>query len=542
MNFYFNIITNLFPHSKFLNMKKCFLILVVICSGVSLFAQQNLTPTQINVFKNGTYYVVKEGNVDVKNYKADLLVPLQPLLGTYWISTAKEVKINKILFQTDTIKKMKPVSSLTDLMYANKNKKVKITYRFDDKNIREVSGTLSDYNKDTYLAKIKTSDNKGITYLQTANILEFTIEDNPIEKISVDSLARLAKIEFNKASDNVKLKLIYMQSGIQWIPSYIIKVISDKELQLEMKALVENYSENIDNAELTLTVGNPQFFYGRQADPLSFNYLSEIFKTTSLTGKLDNNIQYQSYSNMNNISGFGGNELNEQPVSDYTGFTIEGEKTNDLFMYKIGKVSMPMNSKSSFPVFAANFAYKDVYETTIIDVFDFAYNKYIGGDPEKRYDVFHSFKITNNGSNPFTTAPVFVLNENLQPLAQDQLKYTAVGADVSVQLSKAGDVIVKNTEEEIEKTDNVKKVGKTYYSKVKIKGNIHINNLQNKKIQLNVTKNLTADVNTASDNGKINKTGKYYGLNSYSDIDWELTLNANEKKTISYQYEVFVAY
>ena len=103
-------------------------------------------------------------------------------------------------------------------------------------------------------------------------------------------------------------------------------------------------------------------------------------------------------------------------------------------------------------------------------------------------------------------------------------------------------MIVKNTEEEIEKTDNVKKVGKTYYSKVKIKGNIHINNLQNKKIQLNVTKNLTADVNTASDNGKINKTGKYYGLNSYSDIDWELTLNANEKKTISYQYEVFVAY
>lgn len=522
-------------------MKKIFFILIAICLGCSVIAQQNLAPTQINVFKNGTYYVVKEGNIDVKNYKAELLVPLQPLLGTYWISTAKEVKINKILFQTDTIKKMKPVTSICDLMYANKNKKVKITYRLDDKNTREVIGTLSDYSKETYLAKIKTTDNKT-TYLQTANILELVIEENPIEKTSVDSLARFAKMEFNKANDNVKLKLIYMQTGIQWIPSYIIKVINDKELQLEMKALVENYAEAIDNADLTLTVGNPQFFYGRQTDPLSFNYLSEIFKTSTLTTSYDKNIQYQMYSNMNNISDFGNSGLVDNPVSDYSGFSTEGEKTNDLYMYKIGKVSMPKNSKSTFPVFSANFVYKDVYEVTILDEINYAYNKYIGGDPEKRFDVYHSFKITNSSTNPFTTAPVFVLNENLQPLAQDQLKYTAIGADVSVQLSKAGDVTVKNTEEEIEKTDNVKKIGKIYYSKVKIKGTIQISNLQNKKIQLNVTKNITADVHIASDDGKITKSGKYYGLNPYSEINWELPLSANEKKTITYQYEVYVAY
>ncbi len=521
-------------------MKKIFFILIAICIGFSVFAQQNLSPTQINVFKNGTYYIVKEGNIDVKNNKADLLVPVQPLLGTYWISTAKEVKLNKILFQTDTIKKMKPVTNISDLLYANKNKKVQITYLLDDKNTREISGTLSDYNKATYLAKIKTNDNKT-TYLQTTNIIEFVIEDNPVEKTSVDSLARFAKLEFNKANDNVKLKLIYMQTGIQWIPSYIIKVINEKELQLEMKALVENYAETIDNADLTLTVGNPQFFYGRQADPLSFNYLSDIFKTSTLTSSFDKNVQYQMYSNMNNISGYTSNIANE-PVSDFSEFTTEGEKTNDLYMYKIGKVNMPKNSKSTFPVFSANYAYKDVYEVTIQDEINYAYNKYIGGDPEKRYDVFHSFKITNSGANPFTTAPVFVLNENLQPLAQDQLKYTAIGADVSVQLSKAGDVTVKNTEEEIEKTDNVKKIGKIYYSKVKIKGTIQISNLQNKKIQLNVTKNITADVHLASDDGKITKSGKYYGLNPYSEINWELPLTANEKKTITYQYEVYVAY
>jgi hypothetical protein len=525
-------------------MKKFFLILLVFSTCAWVSAQQNLSPTQINVFKNGTYFIVKEGMVDVKNYNSDLLVPMQPLLGTYWISTTKEVKINKILFITDTIKKMKPVTCISDLMYANKNKKVKITYRYDDKNVKELSGTLSDYNKDTYLAKIKTNDNKT-TYIQTSNILEFVVEDNPVEKMNVDSLARLAKIEFGKANDNVKLKLIYMQGGIQWIPSYIIKVINDKELQLEMKALVENYSEAIDNAELTLTVGNPQFFYGRKADPLSYNYLSDIFKSSTIISALDNNlsnVQYQSYNNMNTVSGFGNTGIIDEPINEYSNFNTEGEKTNDLFMYKIGKVSMPKNSKTTFPVFSANFTYKDVYEVTIGDVTNYAYYKYVGGDPEKKFDVFHSFKITNSGVNPFTTAPVFVLNENLQPLAQDQLKYTAIGGDVSVQLSKALDVIVKNTEEEIEKTDNVKKVGKTYYSKVKIKGTIQIVNLQNKKMQLNVTKNLTADINSASDNGKITKSGKYYGLNPYAEINWELPLSPGEKKTITYQYEVFVAF
>jgi hypothetical protein len=242
------------------------------------------------------------------------------------------------------------------------------------------------------------------------------------------------------------------------------------------------------------------------------------------------------------VSGFGNTGIIDEPINEYSNFNTEGEKTNDLFMYKIGKVSMPKNSKTTFPVFSANFTYKDVYEVTIGDVTNYAYYKYVGGDPEKKFDVFHSFKITNSGVNPFTTAPVFVLNENLQPLAQDQLKYTAIGGDVSVQLSKALDVIVKNTEEEIEKTDNVKKVGKTYYSKVKIKGTIQIVNLQNKKMQLNVTKNLTADINSASDNGKITKSGKYYGLNPYAEINWELPLSPGEKKTITYQYEVFVAF
>ena len=84
-----------------------------------------------------------------------------------------------------------------------------------------------------------------------------------------------------------------------------------------------------------------------------------------------------------------------------------------------------------------------------------------------------------------------------------------------VQLSKAGDVYVRNTEDEVTKIDAYKKVGKRIYNKATIKGSIQVENMQDKKINLNVTKNLNALVLEVSDGGKIKKSGKYYNQNPY---------------------------
>jgi hypothetical protein len=132
------------------------------------------------------------------------------------------------------------------------------------------------------------------------------------------------------------------------------------------------------------------------------------------------------------------------------------------------------------------------------------------------------------------------MNENLQPLAQDQLKYTPVSSDVSIQLSRAPDVIIKNKEEEIKKTDETEKFGKETYSKVILKGSIIVENMQDKKIILSLNKTLTAEVTDVSDSGKIKKTGKYYGLNPSTEIKWEVPFSAKEKKTITYTYEVWI--
>ncbi|MGD0709860.1 MAG: hypothetical protein ABR968_01630 [Bacteroidales bacterium] len=525
-------------------MKKLLLLPFVVIAWNLASSQSTLKTTQVNVFKNGTYFILKEGTVYPKNAKVSLEIPEQPLLGTYWINTVKDVNISRITYKTDTIKKLMPAEDIPDIVFANKGKKIKIGYKTDDKTYREASGLLQDYFKSSGMLKIKTTDGKTL-YILISNVIDFSVDDIPADKMQGDSLIRLAKIEFSKSIDNTPIKLMYMQSGIQWIPSYNVKLISDKELQLEMKALVENNAEEINDADLTLTVGNPQFFYGTTIDPIAQMYqtnISSIYTTKPVVSAYAGNVvtqtnAYQTYNaNDNNIPA----ATPSFSYNDYSNYSTEGEKTNDLYMYKIGKVSLAKNIKTSFQIFSYNLPYKDVYEANIADVVNYSINTYVGNDPEQKFEVYHSLKLTNTSANPFTTAPVFVMNENLQPLAQDQLKYTPVSSDVSIQLSRAPDVIIKNKEEEIKKTDETEKFGKETYSKVILKGSIIVENMQDKKIILSLNKTLTAEVTDVSDSGKIKKTGKYYGLNPSTEIKWEVPFSAKEKKTITYTYEVWI--
>ena len=128
----------------------------------------------------------------------------------------------------------------------------------------------------------------------------------------------------------------------------------------------------------------------------------------------------------------------------------------------------------------------------------------------------------------------------MSPLAQDQVKYTPVGGETKVQLAKATDVQVKNNEEEIDSEEKAKKIGSYYYKKVRIKGSIVVENLQKKAVKMKVDKTIRGDITVASDNGTIKKTGRYSGTNPNSTANWSVEIAAGQKKTITYEYEVFV--
>jgi hypothetical protein len=132
-----------------------------------------------------------------------------------------------------------------------------------------------------------------------------------------------------------------------------------------------------------------------------------------------------------------------------------------------------------------------------------------------------------------------VVNDKDQFLAQDELKYTPTGSNASIQLSKAIDIIIKNNEEESSRAEAVKKIGKQVYSKVILKGTVTINNYQNKEVNLTVKKSVNGMVLVSSDGATNTKKTSYNYVNPNTEIKWDLKLGANEKKVITYEYEVF---
>lgn len=529
-----------------MNHKQLLLSALAFCLTTAAFSQKELKAKQLNIFKNGTYFVVKEGTVSPKNGVWMMEMKQNPLLATFWLTTTKDAEINRIDYKMDTIKTNRKAMSYIDLINANQGKSVSLSYMQgnNSNNIQSISGTIEKFYTNTNMLKFKTGTD--FKFISANSVIDMTFKENPKDDLKYDSMARVAKVTFGKSKDNTPLKLTYMQTGISWIPSYNIKIIDDKTLQLEMKALIENYSgENMNDVDLTLTVGAANFKYGTQTDPLANMYYTGanagVYNNYNYNGYL-NSGAYQTYSNTLSDS-YAGEATAYSPnynYNNYQTYSTEGDKTNDLYMYKLGKVSLTMNTKSSFSIFSSNVAYEDIYEVDLYDQINYASTYQINNREDQVNPVYHSLKISNTTNNPFTTAPVFVQDKSLQPLAQDQIKYTPIGSKTKVQLAQSPDVKVKNTEEEVTSVEKAKKYNNYYYKKVTIKGEICVENLQPKSAKINVMKHINGDITEVSDSGETKKTGQYTGVNPQSNTEWNVTVSANEKKTLKYQYDVYI--
>jgi len=557
-------------------MKSIITILLITGLALNAFSQKELQSKQLNVFKNGTYFVVKEGTVAPKDKIWTMELNINPLLATFWLTGTKESEIDRIDFMYDSIPNKHVFTSYSELMKANKGKTITLSYvpgynaynyntyewnyydyqrpTTNEKPIA-LTGIIEYYYTSTNMVKLKLATGE-YKLLNANSVVDLSFKDAPKETVDYDSIARVAKVTFKNSGAKMPLKLSYMQSGINWSPSYNIKLIDDKTLQLEMKALVENFAETMKDVDLILTIGAMNFKYGTQTDPLS-----QMYNTISAVSAVGSTYNWNYGSGLANAQSLGyatpgaynlsvtdanasyDYESVAEPVYDYTNYStyaVAGDKSNDLFSYKLGKTTLEYGVKSSFSMFSKNVPYEEVYEATLWDQINYASTYQITNREDQVIPVYHSFKIKNETDVPFTTAPVFVQDEKLQPLAQDEIKYTPVGSDVKIQIAQSPDVKINNTEEEKSSEDKAKKYNNYYYKKVTIKGTIKVENLQNKAIKLDVTKNINGNISVASDEGKIKKTGVYTGINPQSNTEWEVKLGANQKKEIMYEYEVYI--
>jgi hypothetical protein len=459
--------------------------------------------------------------------------------------------------------------------------------------LRTLTGTLVTFNKQSGLIKLKTIEGK-IIIINADQLNDIDLDATANDTFKDDTLIRRANIYLDKSIAEAPFNQVSMQTGLQWQPSYYIKLENDKDARLVMKATVENGTEvSYDKIDLDLVVGSPQLFFGTAADPIC-DFFAPPPPPLSYTWDYDGNEDQQDYRGANFKSSrfrrvftrneeFGGskytvtvNDVNGSAATaiagqgtyggvpayyadgvvfsknaagefkvdlDITGdkdYSSEGNKSADLYYYHAGKVSIPKNAKTLLPISQSSISYKHIYEAAIGDITNYVYNKAVLTDEPKTIDVFHSLKLTNKTTAPFTEAPVFVVNENEDPIAQDKFNYTPVNEEATIKLSKAIDVSVKSKEEETGKDEKARKFSKKTYDKVSLKGTLDVANFLDKPITLTLKKALRGEV-TKPDGGTVTKPGRFSDINPISLIKWDVELKPGEKKTIVYEYEVYVA-
>lgn len=509
---------------------KNILATLLIAAAVSSNAQSQLPVKKVTIFKNATGMFLKEGNAPVKNGIVSMPIPQKVLFGSYFIGASKDNSIKNILFKNDTIHRPDKSRSVWQYLAGNLNKTVTIYYSPTDGIDKSATGKAVDY--DLYSGILKFVTEKGNNLVMHAGkIYEADFKEDPSPTYMADSFKRMMILKPEKPANDIALQEIYMSSGINWLPSYYLKLKDDKTARLEMKATVENYAEEIRDAEVELVVGSPQMSKSGVNDPMTYDYITSAVYDNS--GSY--NYKQANYMQANAYAGSGA-EIAADGFFD-SDFNTQGEKLGDMYIYKPGKISVPNSSKGTFPIFASTVEYKDKYEGTISDITNYYSMKYCAQE-EKTFDVFHSLEIKNNSSVPLTTASVMVVNDKDQFVAQDEIKYCPVGSETNVRLSKAIDVVMKNSEEEKSREDNAKKIGKVNYSKVLLKGTINIDNFQKKEVTITITKSLSGTV-TASNSNKVTKKNSYNYINPSTEIKWEVKLGANDKKVLTYEYEVF---
>ncbi len=512
-------------------MKQKWLLVFCLLQVFVVSAQKKMQPlqaTRLAIFKNGTCFVKREGIVSVVDKSFYMPAPEQVLMGTYWLSAGKEAAIRSAVIKIDTFRVQRNITDIKDHLRLAIGKTVILYRNVESASLQTLSGVLQAYNEKGDLVTLLNA--QGQTVVAKASSFEqVAITGITGSTFMGDTAAIYTKVNLDKDVNSIKAATVSLETGIEWYPSYLVRIINDKEARLEMKATIVNNSSTYMNTSVDIIIGSPEMFYGKQLDPACISYLATDLLTVD-----NNKFNFTSMqANMLNSTPYlynGGQPAGKASEDDAAG-DKEGEKFEDLFYYRLGNLDLERGARVLVPVLSTTVEYKDVYTA------DLGINS-TEADENQPLEVYHGYRLLNTTSAPFTTGSALVLNKEEQPLAQTRIAYTPVKGVTEVRLSKAIDMSIKNdeTEQHREKVNEAYRVNNTL-ERIFYNGQIKLINYKDKPVTIRVRKTVEGAVQKQSDGGTAKKLKENYrDSNTIMLMEWEITIAAGATKVLNYNY------
>ncbi|MFX0094123.1 MAG: hypothetical protein ACFFBD_20465 [Candidatus Hodarchaeota archaeon] len=356
------------------------------------------------------------------------------------------------------------------------------------------------------------------------------------------------EFESKMANKNVEVMLFYFGPGLRWIPTYRIALNDGNKCHLMMQAEILNEAEDLDDVQMELVVGVPNFRFKDVISPLS------------LEATLQNILQESAPQVMGNIHS---NFLMTQRVSDADISSprapaipteLGGEKSQDLFIYKVPETTLRVGERAIIPIISTELSFKHLYTWDVqlsrsnVDMLP-ARGSQTSPIKLSKNEVWHQIELDNQTDVPWTTGPALIMDEFL-PLAQELLTYTSRGGKCQVPLSVAIDIRGTYSEEEIKREVNAIRFDGYDYIRITKRGALKVINYKEEPIELWITCDLGGNAEQATHDGivtisdfKREDWGEFRGdkaLTGHSTIQWKLNLEAGETKEVACEYFYYI--
>ncbi len=544
------LITGTFVSLKQTAMKtnKLLSLFIFNLSLFTLSAQSGVKTKSVAVFKNGSGFFVKSGNVKPKNGEVRIDDTINATFGTLWFSS-NDNTIKSVTSKMEQVEYAKPsqTANTSDLLKANIGKKVKITAKDEE----PVEGTIEKADDDMVILK---EAGKWVHYrISWLNRIDFM--EQPSYYVTSKDNTMITRVDL-KDDKECNLNMMYLQKGISWLPTYLVELGPDNKAYLTLTANLVNDAEDLDNADVSLVVGVPNFKYSNLLSPLtSTQSISEFlfalnYQSTPTGGTFSNgntitsNMVAQSVV-YNEPSLTAGQGEFEKPNES---FNLNGTKQEDLFFYRLNSISLKKGGRGLYTVLKETVPFRHIYETELnANTESGAYygnSTDLDNSGQNINKVYHSIEIENTSKLPWTTGSAMVVkpvNGINGPLSQDELAYTPMKAKVCVKITEAPDISVKDGEVEISREEKKKTVHKTAYDLITVDANITVKNYKDEDIDLTVKRTINGDlISTSSDWTSKKIVSLYRSANITNNVKWEIHLKAGEEKKITYRYKVYV--
>jgi len=528
-----------------------FLLVGFILLSHSVKAQdvkKDFKTSSISIFKNGTAFFIKSGEVSASNgvYRMKKNIP-PALSATFWI-TSPDDQLAFISSYVDTLQvpQKTVANSMVDLINANLGQRARLHIGKDEiiEGIAEDIGRNDPktQSKDHPLISLKM-DGRWMSILKNEiRRIEFFEQPNQLLEWNKQEIKPVLEVNFASARKKQSLQMMYLSRNLNWTPTYLIELIDEEKARLTLRAEVVNNTEDIENTDVNFVVGVPNFRDANQYSKLVDLTLEELSGRGLLQPQsFSNTIRAQTYTEYNRA-------LPAQEIIADEGSGLAGSSAEDLFFYTLKDMSLKKGGRGQYPVFTATLDIAHIYECNLPannERKNYYQNEYLF-QPSPN-PVYHSIKVNNKTKYPFTTGPALVVKNDgeTKPISQDRLNYTSINDHSYVKLTEAPDVRIKQAEKATKRTERVKKVTRQnneyYYDLITVEGQIIAKNYKNKKIDLNLRRAIIGDLQKSSKEWlkaeRINTSGS---LNKTTDVCWETSLKAGEELTIDYTYQIYV--